>query len=89
MKEYKKPKYLIATTAIHQLGDISRPTGDLAQITGYDSENYYGMWVCGFGFFGVKFPRSTTRELNKKEIKYWQDRTVGIPGSWHYKLKVK
>jgi hypothetical protein len=30
---------------------------------------YIGMWVTGFGFFDVRFPKETTRELTKEEIK--------------------
>src|SRR5262245_33776144 len=43
------PKYMMATKAIHQLGDISRDKPDICQIFGEDADNYIGNWVTGFG----------------------------------------
>ena len=62
-------KYMMATTAIHQLGDISSETPDLCRVYDEDEENYIGAWVAGLGFFNVKFPKSTTRELTEEEHK--------------------
>jgi len=61
------PHYMMATTAIHQLGDISREKPDLCIIEGEEGDNYVGRWVKGFGFVGVKFPKATTRELTEEE----------------------
>ena len=73
-----KVKYMIGTTAIHKLGDISREEGDLCRISKEDNENYYGSWVTGFGFFDVKFPKSTTRELTPEEVEYWNKKYIQI-----------
>lgn len=60
-------KYMMATTAIHQLGDISNDTPDICVIYSEDEDNYIGNWVTGYGFINVKFPKSTTRELTQEE----------------------
>lgn len=73
IKEYKSGRYMMATKAIHMLGDISRDVPNMCVINKEDEENYIGMWVEGFGFFDVKFPKETTRELTKEEI----DKQVG------------
>lgn len=77
-------KYMIATTAIHKMGDISRPVDDgdysdnLCTIYHEDGENWIGMWVTGFGFADVKFPKTTTRELSQEEIKYFNGKQIQI-----------
>ena len=68
MKRKIPQNYKMATTAIHMLGDISRETADICIVSYEDDDNYYGNWVTGFGFVDVKFPKATTRDLNKKEI---------------------
>jgi hypothetical protein len=89
VKEYKQPRYMIGTTAIHQLGDISREDGDLCMIHSYTDTDYIGNWVTGFGFIDVKFPRKDTRELNEEDIKKWDGKVIGISGSWHYTINIK
>jgi hypothetical protein len=43
----------------------------LAFIGWEDKANYYGNFATGFGIFGVAFPKSSTRDLTKKEkVKY-------------------
>jgi len=62
-------KYMMATKAIHQTGDISSDIPDLCFVRSDDGENYYiGEWIFGIGFLDVKFPKNTTRELNDNEI---------------------
>ena len=68
-------KYMMATKANHQMGDISRKTPDICVIFDEDKDNYIGNWVTGYGFVGVKFPKSTTRELTPAEIEEYH----GIP----------
>jgi len=51
---------ILATTAIHQLGDISRETPDVAYVSESDDENYYGYWKTGYGYIDVRFPKSTS-----------------------------
>lgn len=69
-----KNKPMMATTAVHKLGDISSDIPDLAFIFDEDDENYIGSWAFGFGFADVKFPKSSTRELNPEETEYWKKR---------------
>lgn len=68
-KVYKKGRHMMATTAIHKLGDISRDEPDLCIVYKEDEENYIGNWVEGFGFIEVKFPKETTRPLTEEEKK--------------------
>lgn len=67
IKRFKKGRYMMATKAQHQLGDISSDEPDLCVIYGEDETNYIGSWVMGFGFIDVKFPKKTTRELTEGE----------------------
>ena len=70
-------RYMMATTAIHKLGDISNDTPDLCYIHDEDDENFIGMWATGLGFINVKFPKTTTRELTDEEwAKYSKLRLV-------------
>ena len=62
---------MMATKAIHQLGDISRDDPDLCCVHEEYKDHYVGSWVTGFGFIKVKFPKDTTRPLSDNEkIKY-------------------
>jgi hypothetical protein len=87
-------KYMIATTAIHKMGDISRMNPDencmenLCHIYHEEDENFIGMWVTGFGFADVKFPKTTTRELTGKEVEYFNGRKVQINSQPPMTLKV-
>lgn len=62
-------KYMMATTAIHMLGDISSDEPDLCIVHEEDDENYYGNWVSGIGFINVRFPKITTKELTEEDKK--------------------
>lgn len=74
-------KYMMATTAIHKLGDISSSVPDLCHVK-YESEtDYYGSWVEGFGFFNVRFPKETTRELTEEEIAKYDKMCLYISGN--------
>lgn len=72
------PKYMIATTAIHKLGDISRPGSDLCVVKSETEKNYIGNWVTGLGYIGVRFPKSSTRELTEEDIKKYDGRRLII-----------
>ena len=61
-------KYMMATKAFHQLGEISRDEGDICHIHDETDEHYIGSWVTGFGFIGVRFPKETTRKLTLEEV---------------------
>ena len=90
----KIDKYMIATTAIHKMGDISReidpdePMENLCRVTEEYDDEYRGMWVLGLGFFGVKFPKETTRELTQEEIDYCNTKSVAINNQPGFQLKV-
>ena len=81
-------KYMMATKAIHQMGDISRDEEDLCVVFAEDKENYIGNWVTGFGFIEVKFPKETTRELTNEEVKEYNKTYVQISNQPPIKLKV-
>ena len=64
------PRYMMGTTAIHQLGDISREKEDYCYINEQTTEGYIGHWVEGYGFVEVVFSFDTTRELTPEEQEY-------------------
>lgn len=71
-------KYMMGTTAIHGMGDISRAEPDLCVVDHEEGDNYIGNWVCGFGFVSVKFPKATTRDLTPDEIEKYHGMAVGV-----------
>lgn len=74
------PKYMMATKAFHQLGEISSAEPDICVVHKEDETNYIGNWVYGLGFVGVKFPKSTTRELTEAEVKQYNGQRLAISG---------
>ncbi len=92
MKYLKKDQtglYLMAKEAHHKLGEISRDEWDLAIVFQEDLESFYGNWVFGFGFIEVRFPKNSVKQLNKKELKKYNDTGYGISGVFINMLKVK
>lgn len=81
-------KYMMATKAMHKLGDISSDVPDLCYIQDEDEKNYIGSWVFGLGFCEVKFPKETTRDLTEVEIKRYNGSAVQIGSNDPIKLKV-
>jgi hypothetical protein len=81
-------KYMIATVALHKMGDISRPVGDICRVTTERENDYLGAWVTGYGFIGVKFPKDSTRELTKEEVKEYNQRSFQIGGQSVWKLGI-
>ena len=81
-------KYMMATKAIHKMGDISRDEPDLCVVYDESGDNYIGQWVTGFGFINVKFPKKTTRELTEKEIEHYNTQYVQISSQPPIKLNV-
>ena len=82
-------KYMVATTAIHCLGDISRElqkereqgiasVDNFCAVSKEDEDNYYGSWLTGYGFFNVKFPKESTRDCNEKELKFVKNARFAI-----------
>ncbi len=90
-KGYKKipNRYMVATKAIHELGDISDNSPKLCSIHGEDEKNFIGEWVTGFGFLNVKFPKETTRELTPEEIYECDGEMIAINSSYYYTLRIK
>lgn len=84
-----KPKYMIATKAFHQLGNISSNIPDLCVVNGEDDENYYGFWVTGFGFYDVRFPKETTKNLTEEEVEKFDGRILSINETPIKRLKIK
>ena len=82
-------RYMMATKAIHQLGDISSDTPDLCNIYAEEGDNYIGQWVTGFGLFDVKFPKSTTRELTKEEKGKFDGTIIAINDTPRHTIKTK
>lgn len=82
------PKYMMATKALHQLGDISRDHEDICRIDREEHDNYIGAWVTGFGFFDVKFPKETTRELTPDEVEHYDGRHYSIGSQPSIPLRV-
>lgn len=74
-----KSFHMIATKAIHKIGDISRPDGDLALIYEEDGSDYIGNWVTGYGFIDVRFPKETTRDLTAAEIEEYEKTAIQYP----------
>lgn len=89
LTKLEKPRYMMATKAIHQLGDISRKKPDLCVVHSEDGNNYIGNWVTGLGYINVKFPKKTTRELTDKEKDKWDGRRITLGNSPAFVIRVK
>ena len=83
-----EPFHVMATKAYHQMGDISSEVPDLAYITGESGDYYIGMWVYGFGFFNVLFPKNTVRDLSEAEIAEYNQSHLSLNGNYLGKLTV-
>ncbi len=71
---------MIATKAIHKLGDISRDQPDLCIIDSETDDDYIGKWVTGFGYVRVRFPKDTTRELTAAEREQYNGKGLELAG---------
>ena len=79
---------IMATTAYHQLGDISSDDYDIAHIHAETEDYYVGNWIFGFGFCNVVFPKDTTRPLTQKELDHYNSRDIQISNGPVIPLKV-
>jgi len=82
---------MMATKAMHMLGDISRDEPDLC-IVNEDKEtetDYVGNWVFGLGLIDVKFPKDTTRELTEEEYAKYDGEGVAINNTYLGKLRIR
>lgn len=82
-----EPKYFIGTTAFHLLGDISRQES-LFRASGETDKYWVGMWVEGFGFFDVLFPKESSRELTESEREHYNKTYVQIGSQMPMKLNI-
>lgn len=64
-------RYMMATQALHTLGDISRDEPGLAIIYGETETDFIGEWATGFGFVNVHFPKESTRPLTEEERQHY------------------
>lgn len=80
-------RYVMATVAMHKVGDISRDEPHLAVIYGEDGDDWIGEWVTGMGFINVRFPMATTRELTDDERARYDGRTVQA-GNGAYRIDI-
>lgn len=79
VREFRR-RYVMATTATHKLGDLSREEPDLALVYDETARDWIGRWVEGFGFFDVRFPKVTSRELTAAEIAQYDGAVVALNG---------
>jgi hypothetical protein len=73
-------RYMMATTAIHKMGDISRDEPDLCIVRREDGDDYIGEWVTGFGYVKVRFPKATTRDLTEQEKAHYNGLGLEMSG---------
>jgi len=83
IKFYRKDiGYMMATTAFHLTGELSKEEPSLCHIYGEtrdDEYGYYvGMWELGYGYFDVLFPKESTRPLTDEEVSIWSGKQVQI-----------
>jgi len=76
----RESRNMMATKALHKLGDLSCEEPSLCVVWDEDDECYIGMWVVGIGFTDVRFPKSTTRELTEEEKTEWGGKWLEIGG---------
>lgn len=82
-----RDRFMMATTAHHALGDISRDEPSLVVITGQIGDQWIGEWVTGVGYINVRFPKATTRELTTAEHVQYNGRWVQAgSGMWQINL---
>lgn len=73
-------RYMMATTAHHDLGDVSRDRPDLAVIYGETETDWIGQWAAGFGLVNVRFPKATTRGLTEAEKAHYRTKVLVTSG---------
>ena len=76
------PKYMMATKAFHQLGEISSDSPDICIVRSETETDYFGNWVFGLGFFGVRFPKESTRELTEAEVQEYNGQKLAMYGAF-------
>ncbi len=81
-------RIMMATKAFHPgtKTDISCDTPDPCIVSGESPDYYIGSWVLGIGFFGVVFPKATTRRLTAEEVAEYDAKTLCLSGQGGIKL---
>lgn len=67
--------FMMATEAHHGKHNLSRTSPGLCRVYSEDDKNYYGQWVEISMFIDVRFPKASTRGLNK-----WERRLFSVQG---------
>ena len=88
-REHTMDRHMMATKAMHKLGDISRDEPDLCRIYAEDGDDWIGSWVTGFGFFDVHFPKATTRPLTPEEVAHFEKQSIQIASHPPMPIKIK
>lgn len=71
--------YMMGTRAVHFFaGDISREEPELCLVYNQDGEDWIGQWVEGLGFFDVRFPKASTRDLTEEEKRLYHKRRLVV-----------
>ncbi len=83
------PRHMMATRALHNLGDISRDELDLCWVGAEHGDYWVGNWVTGFGFFAVHFPKETTRELTDAEVAKYDGTSIQVGSGPVVPLRVR
>jgi hypothetical protein len=73
-------RYMMATQAIHAVGNISRDEPSLAIVYRETERDYIGEWATGMGFINVRFPKETTRELTDAERALYRTKRIEVGG---------
>lgn len=73
-------RYMMATQAIHAVGNLSRDEPSLAIIYDERERDYVGEWATGMGFINVRFPKETTRELTAAEREIYRGKLIEVGG---------
>ena len=77
-RKLNKGRYLMATRAIHKLGDISSDEPDICHVYAETDDDWIGSWVTGLGFFNIHFPKETTRALNDEELARYKKQHIAM-----------
>lgn len=73
-------RYMMATQAIHAVGNISRDEPSLAIVYDETERDYVGEWATGMGFINVRFPKETTRDLTDEERTFYGSKRIEVGG---------
>jgi len=73
-------RYMMATQAIHAVGNISRDEPSLAIVYRETERDWIGEWATGMGFVNVRFPKETTRELTDAEKAFYRTKLLEVGG---------